>query len=101
MNIKTKYTSKDLFSEFGELTFGELLKSWRISEEVSQKEFALKLGISPANLCDLEKGRKIPSPSRAAGIAKRLGLPEALLVQIALQDFINESKLDLRVSIAA
>lgn len=101
MSIKTKYTSRDLVKEYGELSFGEILRSHRRSEELSQIEFSKKLHMSPANLCDLEKGRKIPSPLRASKIAKRLGMAEAFLIQIALQDALRQEKLDFKVSVAA
>lgn len=101
MSIKTKYTSKDLAKDYGALSFGEILRSHRLSEELSQIEFAKKLHLSPANLCDLEKGRKIPSPLRATKIAKNLGLAAAFLIQVALQDALRLEKLDFKVSVAA
>lgn len=94
-------SSEEFFKKYGPLTVGELLFGFRVSDGYSQKEFAKKLGISPANLCDLEKGRKIPSPKRAVSIAKKLGLSEILLLQLALQDELNKAKLDFKVSIAA
>jgi transcriptional regulator with XRE-family HTH domain len=96
-----KYTSKIFYKEYGQLTFGELLKSFRVCDEISQMDFAKRLGVSPANLCDLEKGRKIPSAKRAAFVAKQLGLPEALLIQVALQDELRKSKLKYKVTVAA
>ncbi len=101
MNTKKTYRSEELFKTYGNLTFAEVLQSFRLSEEVSQKDFAKKLHLSPANLCDLEKGRKLPSPSRAAQIAKKLGIPEALLIQVALQDELRAARLDYKVSLAA
>lgn len=96
-----RISSKDLFSDYGDLSFGEVLRSFRLSDEITQVKFAKKLEISAANLCDLEKGRKVPSPSRAAKIAKKLGLPPELLVQIALQDQLFQEKLNFKVSVAA
>ena len=63
-----------------------MLKAWRESEELSQTAFSKKLGLSVQNLNDLEKGRRIPTPSRAARIAKKLGLPEMGMIQLALRD---------------
>jgi hypothetical protein len=37
---------------------------FRLSEGLSQKKFALILGISTQSLCDIEKGRRISSVSR-------------------------------------
>ena len=55
------------------LTLGGLLESIRMSEHMSQAEFSKKLRISPSHLCDIEKGRKVVSPERAARFAKFLG----------------------------
>ena len=93
------YTIKDLEKRLGPLTFAMFLRSWRQCDEYSQIEFAKKLGISKANLCDIEKGRKHVSPERAARIARILDLPENFLVQIALQDVLRDAKLNFKVEI--
>lgn len=81
---------KSYFAEMekriGRLTFGRMLRSWRVNDEMTQTAFAKRLGISVQNLNDLEHGRRIPSPTRAAKIAKKLGLPEQGLVALALRD---------------
>ena len=100
MSIKN-HSSKEFFAEYGELTFAEVLRGFRLSDEFTQIEFAKKLGISPANLCDLEKGRKLPTATRAAAIARKIGLPEELLIQVAIQDELRKQKIKYRVSIAA
>ena len=94
-------SSKEFFAEYGDLTFAEVLRGFRLSDESTQIEFAKKLGISPANLCDLEKGRKLPTATRAAAIARKIGLPEELLIQVAIQDELRKQKIKYRVSIAA
>jgi transcriptional regulator with XRE-family HTH domain len=85
----------------GPLTFGELLAAIRMGEEESQVDFARKLGISRAHLCDLEKGRKAVSPARAARFARALGYSEAQFVRLALQGMVREAGLDLTVEVAA
>ena len=77
------------------------LSSYRTGEEKSQGAFADFLGISPQSLCDIEKERRIPSPSRAAKIARKLGEPESFWVQLALQDLLRKENLNLVVSIRA
>lgn len=99
MTTKLKFGVKELEKEIGGLTFGKLLEAYRKSEELSQKEFAQLLGISQSSLCDLEKGRKIPSPSRAYNIANALGVSENLWVEVSLQDQLNEQGIELKVSI--
>lgn len=68
------------------LTFDGLPKTWRGTEEMSQTAFAKRVGLSVQNLNDLEKGRRIPTPTRAARISKKLGLPEMRMIQLALRD---------------
>jgi len=84
MNIKSYF--EKLEKQFGVLAFSDMLVAWRESEEMSRASFAKKLGISVQNLNDLEKGRRIPSATRAAKIAKKLGLPEKGLIQLAIRD---------------
>lgn len=98
---KKKYGQEELERDFGPLTFARALEAYRLCEELSQKDFAKFLKISQASLCDLEKGRRIPSPKRAAQIAKKLKEPESFWVQLALQDHLNEAGLDLKVSVAS
>ncbi len=82
----TKAYFEKLEKQYGVITFGGLLKAWREAEDLSQTAFAKKIGLSVQNLNDLEKGRRIPTPTRAARIAKKLGLPEVGLIQLALRD---------------
>ena len=86
MSTEKKIYSEELRKKYGRITFGRFLQSWREAENLSQTQFAKKVGLSSANLCDLERGRRIPSPDRARKIAKKLGLPEKGLVAIALED---------------
>lgn len=90
MTIKKNKKREDALEmmerKFGRLTVGKFLSSWRLGDELSQIEFAKKLGITVQSLCDLEKERRIPSPARAAKIAKKIGYPELALVALALRD---------------
>ena len=85
----TKSYFEKLEKKVGPLTFSEMLISWREAEGLSQAAFARKIGLSAQNLNDLEKGRRIPSASRAAKIAKKLGLPEMGLIRLALRDSLR------------
>lgn len=84
--MSTKSYFEKLEKRYGVLTFGGLLRAWREGEDASQTSFAKKIGLSVQNLNDLEKGRRIPSPVRAARIAKKLGLPEMGMIELALRD---------------
>ena len=99
MNI-IEYGTKELREEFGPLTFGNALEAHRKSEEQTQVDFANQLGISPASLCDIEKGRRIPTPKRAAKIACQIGQPEIFWIQLALQDILRKEDLNYQVSVA-
>ena len=83
------------------LTLGGLIESIRLSEEVSQTAFARRLGISPSHLCDIEKGRKVVSPERAARFARILGRSPEQFVRLSLQELVDEAGLKMRVNIAA
>jgi len=95
-----KYGTKEMERDFGKLTFGRSLESYRKCEEISQKDFAMMLGISPQNLCDIEKGRRIPSPKMICKIAIQIGEPEKLWLRLAFQDMLRREKLDYTVSVA-
>lgn len=96
---KSSY-SDELKKKYGRVSFGRFLVAWRTSEEMSQAQFARKLGLSSANLCDLEQGRRIPSPSRARAIAKKLGLPEKGVVAIAIEDALAKEGMKYSVELS-
>lgn len=103
MNTKNYDTVRTLEKKYGVMTFGLFIKAIREADEISQSTFSKKLKISRANLCDIEKGRKIVSPERAAKIAKILKLSEYLLIQLTLQDMLRSANLkyDVRLSEAS
>lgn len=102
MTTKNKrLTLNDLNSIIGErATFGNSLKAERNSRDMSRREFSALLGITIQSLADIEHGRRIPTPSRAIKIATLIEEPAAYWVQLALQDQLNESKIDLVVTVA-
>lgn len=76
------------------VTFGLYLKSIRETEELPQSDFSEKLGISVQHLSNVENGRKHVSIERAEAWAKALGYPEAMFVQLSLQDQFQRAGLD-------
>lgn len=76
------------------VTFGLYIKSIREAEELLQSEFAEKLGISVQHLSNVENGRKHVSIERAEAWGKALGYPEAMFVQLSLQDQFQRAGLD-------
>jgi len=101
MSIKEKapHGLRGLEKRLGKMSVGEFLRSWRLSEELSQKQFAKKLRISPANLCDIEKGRKGVSPEKAEEIAGILGYSRTVLVRLALEEQLESAGLKYIVEI--
>lgn len=85
----------------GPLTLARLIQSIRLGEELTLAEFAKKLGISRQHLCDIEKGRKVVSPERAARFAFVLGYSKEQFVTLALQALVDEADLDLKVEVKA
>jgi len=85
----------------GPLTFGKLIESIRKADEISQVELAEKMKISKAHLCDIEKGRRIVSLSRASEFAKILGYSPIIFVSILLEDMVREAGLDVKVTLKA
>jgi antitoxin HigA-1 len=83
------------------LTLGSLIESIRLGEEMSQTAFARKLGVSPSHLCDIEKGRKVVSPQRAARFARILGRSPEQFVRLSLQELVDEAGLKMMVNVAA
>lgn len=97
--MTTKSLTEQLEKKYGILTFARVLQSWRTADKYTQTAFAKKLGISVQNLNDLEKGRRIPSPTRAAKIAKKLGIPEMPLIQLAIRDSLVKEGFDYKVKL--
>ncbi|MBI3535914.1 MAG: helix-turn-helix transcriptional regulator [Deltaproteobacteria bacterium] len=83
------------------LTLGLALVAIRETLQISQADFADKLGISRARLCDIEKARRSVSLETAAQFAKRLGHPVEVFVKLAFQDQIERAKFKLRVEVLA
>ena len=96
---RNSFGAKVLERRFGKLTIGEMLNTWRVSEELSLRDFGERLGMSVANLCDIEKGRKGVSPEKAEQIAKAIGVPPALLVRLSIEDTLRAAGLKYKVEL--
>jgi len=84
----------------GPITLGALIEAIRQGEEVTQIEFARRLGISRSHLCDIEKERKLVSPERAARFAELLGYSPEQFVRLALQDTVSRAGLRYTVQLS-
>ena len=85
----------------GPLTFGRMIESIRLCDEVSQAELARKMKISRAHLCDIEKGRRTVSVERAARFAKVLGYSVNQFVAMAVEEQLLKAGLKVRVHLEA
>lgn len=102
MTIKKSKTINRLDKIIGhEESFGSMLRAFRLSEGMSQPEFAKLLGLSKQHLCDVERGRRSVDAKKAAKYAKTLGVSELGFVTLAIQDEINKSGLKFRIEVKA
>jgi transcriptional regulator with XRE-family HTH domain len=85
----------------GPITFGQLIEAHRSCDEISQAELARRMGMSRAQVCDIEKGRRMVSAERAAQFAKALGYSVPAFVERALEDQLRKSGLKMRVRLEA
>lgn len=103
MNINNKITNKSIKAIekiTGEkLTLGKLIWAIRVSEDITQIEFAKKLNISKQHLCDLEHNRKKISPKLAATYAKKLEFSKEQFIRLCLQDLVDRDGLNVSVEI--
>jgi transcriptional regulator with XRE-family HTH domain len=99
MSTKIKYGLKEMEEEFGPVNFAFLLKNFREIEEMSQKDFAALLKISPQRLNDFEKGRRLPDIESAIKFARILKDSEAFFIQILFQDYLNKENINWEVKI--
>ncbi len=103
MNIKSKLTQKSLKKlekiTGTKLTLGKLIHAIRLADNLSQVEFAEKLGMSKQQLCDIEHNRKYISPKLAAWYAEKLGYSAEQFVRLCLQDMLDREGLALTVEV--
>ena len=83
----------------GPLTLGRAISAIRECDEISQGEFAKKLGVSQSYLCDLENDRKIVSPKKAAEFARILEDSEILFVTLAIDDMLVRQGLPYKITL--
>lgn len=85
----------------GPLSFGRMIASIRVADEIPQAELARRMGISRANLCDVEKGRRGVTVERAAQFARVLGYSVNQFVAVAVEDQLRKAGLNVRVRLEA
>jgi transcriptional regulator with XRE-family HTH domain len=95
--MTTSSATKIFEKLLGPPTFGGFLRAARTRKDFSQKKMAAFLGISTANLCDIEKGRQFVSVDLAAKFAKKCQLPPQLAIQYAIGDQLRKYGLKFEV----
>ena len=85
----------------GPLTFGNMIESIRLADEVSQVKFAEKLGISRQNLWEIEHERRFVSPKTAVEFAKKLEQSEAQFVRICIKDMLRRDNIHYDIQLVA
>lgn len=103
MSTKKLSNAREFLAQLrgGPLSFGEMIESLREADDMSQAELARTLKISRALLCDIEKGRRLVVPKRAAHFAKILGYSIDQFVAVALEDQLRKSGIPRKVTLNA
>jgi len=88
MNTKKKSNAlKYLESLRGRpLTFGQMIHSVRMCDEISQSKLAEMMNMSRSHLCDIENGRRFVGVEKAAQFAEILGYSKTQFVAMVLED---------------
>lgn len=81
------------------LTFANNLLAIRQGEEMTQIEFAKKLGVTRQYLCDIEHGRRFVSPKMAVEYAEILGYSKNQFVRLCLQDLLDRDGLGMIIDV--
>ena len=73
---------------------GEAIKSLRKNQGLSQKDLALKCGLSANALCSIEKNSSIPSKESLDKICKALAIPISYLLffSVSAEDIPAEKR---------
>jgi DNA-binding XRE family transcriptional regulator len=99
MNIDHRFKVK-LDKDVGPLSFALFMRVARDSLGFTQEAFGKKLGLSRANVCDIEKGRHLVSTELAVKIAKKAGFPEKMALQACLQDQVRKAGSEAKVAVS-
>ncbi len=80
-------------------TFANTLQALRKCEEITQADFAKKIGIPKQHLCDIEHGRRPVGIKLAMRFAEALEMNPKSFITLALQDVINHENLHYTVEL--
>lgn len=103
MSTKNFRSAKSVLEGMGvkPTTFGNLLKTHRLTENLTLAEMSSLLKISISHLSDIEHERKFVSIERAKEFALRLKDSEKYFVLIALRDLLKRANCDYEIELKA
>lgn len=103
MSIKKLKSAKTVLEKMGAapVTFGGLLKTHRLAEDMTQAEMSKILKISLSHLSDIENERKFVSIERAKEFAKRLKDSERYFILVALRDLLRRADCHYEIELKA
>lgn len=88
--------TKDLWNK---MTFGGLIRSLRISDEISQLELAKKLRVSKQFLNDVEHNRKEVGIAFAKNVSSVLGYSIEPLLELLIRQQLKRQRLNYIVEV--
>lgn len=88
--------TKDIWSQ---MTFGGLIHSLRMSDEISQVELAKKIGVSNRFLSDVEHNRRDVGISFAKKVAKALDYSIEPFIELLIRDQLKKQHLNYTVEL--
>lgn len=88
--------TKDIWDK---MTFGSLIRSLRMSDEISQVELAKKLGVSKQFLSDVEHNRKEVGIAFAKNVSTVLGYSIEPLLELLIRQQLKRQHLNYIVEI--
>ena len=84
---------------WNKMTFGGLIRSLRMSDEISQVELAKKLGVSKQFLSDVEHNRKDVGIGFAKNVSSVLGYSIEPLLELLIRQQLKRQRLNYTVEI--
>ncbi len=82
------------------LSFARMIKNIRVCDDISQADFAKKLGISRQYLCDIEHGRKAVNTRKAFEFATILGHSTKFFILLSIQDELERNNLPFDIDLS-
>lgn len=95
-NLNALEATKEIWNE---MTFGGLVRSLRISDEITQVELANRVGVSKQFLSDVERNRKDVGIAFAKKVSDALGYSIEPLIELLIRDQLRRQHLNYIVEL--